>query len=187
MEIGDILVVQGAGTELARHIAGSFSPISGAPVHHVGLYLGHGGVIEASPEAGVVVRALVDWMRGRHFSAYRYPDLGELGKSRLQDLAKQSIGLPYNFWFREDHPGYYCSELVQDLYNQTLGRTFFPSIPMVFASPGKGSYWEDYFRPSGFDIPHGQPGSHPASLVANPDLVRVYEFRSFENDQQCTN
>lgn len=181
MEIGDILAVHDAGSELGRHIEESFSASgSQIAVHHVAIYLGTLGVIDATVDCGVSLTALADWIKGKAFTGYRYNSLDNTSQAGLVHEAVGLIGEPYNMWFLEDHAGYYCSELIQCIFNRVLGYDFFPSIPMCF-SGAKDGFWDDYYRPSGLAIPHGHPGTHPGSLVAHPDLVRVYAFRSFEH------
>ena len=84
--------------------------------------------------------------------------------------AKSLIGKPYDNAFLPDNDAYYCSELIQIIFNG-----LFPLKPMNWrdADGNVPEYWVEHFKKLGIPVPEGVPGSNPTDLSKSEKLKRV--------------
>ena len=75
--------------------------------------------------------------------------------------AKSLIGKPYDNAFLPDNDAYYCSELIQVVFD-----TLFPSKPMNWRDKEGNlpEYWIKHFNKLGMPVPEGLPGTNPTDL-----------------------
>ena len=114
-----------------------------------------------------------------------YPDVYRLTVSfdtaAVIARATALVGKPYDNAFLPDNDAYYCSELIQTVFNQTIKQSsnqaidIFPSQPMNWRD-AKGKlpkYWKNHFRKLGMKIPEGVPGTNPTDLSRSPLLQKL--------------
>ena len=79
-------------------------------------------------------------------------------------------GKPYDNAFLPDNDAYYCSELIQAVFD-----TLFPSAPMNWRDKeGKlPDYWQKHFAELGMPVPEGVPGTNPTDLSRSPLLRKL--------------
>lgn len=80
------------------------------------------------------------------------------------------LGRPYDNTFLPDNDAYYCSELIQAVFD-----TLFPSAPMNWRD-NEGNlpeYWKKHFEEFGMDVPEGVPGTNPTDISQSPLLRKL--------------
>lgn len=94
-----------------------------------------------------------------------YPDVYRLtipfDTAEVIARAHALLGLPYDNAFLPDNNAYYCSELIQTVFD-----TLFPSQPMNWrdADGNIPEYWIKHFEKLGIPVPEGVPGTNPTDL-----------------------
>lgn len=80
------------------------------------------------------------------------------------------LGKPYDNAFLPDNDAYYCSELIQAIFD-----SLFPSTPMNWRdADGKiPNYWVEHFFNIGMTVPEGVPGTNPTDLSQSPLLRKL--------------
>ena len=84
--------------------------------------------------------------------------------------AHSLLGKPYDNAFLPDNDAYYCSELIQTVFD-----TLFPSAPMNWRD-AKGrlpKYWKKHFKRLGMAVPEGVSGTNPTDMSRSPLLRRL--------------
>ena len=155
----------------------SVSQVASTDFNHVGLVVSPEHVIEATPQHGVVVSRLNDFLS--HSDVTCCATVKDLRRIPYAiDYAKNSVGLPYNHHFYSAQSSLYCSELIVNAFGCQYGE-YFALYPMNFKHAVTGqlsSFWKAYYQQLNVDIPDGQLGSHPAQL-----LVQQHLFSSLYN------
>lgn len=84
--------------------------------------------------------------------------------------AKALIGKPYDNAFLPGNDAYYCSELIQVVFD-----SLFKSKPMNWRDKDGNlpKYWQKHFKELGIPIPEGVPGTNPTDLSHSPLLKRI--------------
>ena len=84
--------------------------------------------------------------------------------------AKSLIGQPYDNAFLPDNDAYYCSELIQAVFD-----TLFPSAPMNWRDKDGNlpQYWQEHFKKLGMPVPEGVMGTNPTDLSRSPRLHKL--------------
>ncbi len=171
----------------------------GASFSHVGIVAKDKSnnfvVIEASSN-GVAATALQTFL-DRSFDAKGRPKVvaGRL-KPKLQRLIPLALkeacalkGKSYDKAFVIDNDGYYCSELIYEIFLRANDNNpVFALQPMTFKDPDSGTIlavWQDYFSKLGVSIPQGQPGINPGGISRAPVLDIVYVY-GMPDGWQCT-
>lgn len=156
---------------------------TGSRFSHMGIVIHRGGqayVLEAI--ATVQFTPLEEWIaRGaaHHFVAKRLRNAGTIlspaALQKLETVARQFIGRPYDLVFNWSDDQIYCSELVWKIYERGLNvqignlqrvRDFNLSDPAV-----RTKMRERY----GTTIPLNEPVISPAAIFESPQLVTVAE------------
>lgn len=80
------------------------------------------------------------------------------------------LGRPYDNAFLPDNDAYYCSELIQAVFD-----TLFPSAPMNWRDKegNMPEYWKKHFKKLGMPVPEGVPGTNPTDLSQSPLLQKL--------------
>lgn len=148
--------------------------VKGPALSHVGIVIekgdqisileAYGEKISLSPLKTVLDRAQNSQPRIIHSSALRGlpPDFGE----RIEPIAEEYVGAPYDEDFTWGDGKYYCSELVADIFRRLVGREYFAAAPMTFGESGSKLHgvWKNYFAKRGIPIPEGKPGISPLGI-----------------------
>lgn len=161
---GDLLF---CAQEKGNNITDVTQGVGGMKIDHVAIFHRQGGrtfALEAI-HSGVGLTPTDSFMARREVVlAARLKDT--LGVARSVERALRFIGRPYDFNFMPDDSAFYCSELVQKCYRDSLGELVFKPIPMSFhdQSGRITPYWHDYYARQGLQVPEGEPGSNPGDL-----------------------
>ena len=103
-----------------------------------------------------------------------YPDVYRLtipfDTAAVIARAHALLGLPYDNAFLPDNNAYYCSELIQTVFD-----TLFSSQPMNWrdADGNIPEYWIKHFEKLGIPVPEGVPGTNPTDLSRSPLLRKL--------------
>lgn len=122
-------------------------------------------VLHASNKYGCVHQSLANFLQGQDgaVDVYRIKDQLHVNFSKIIQRAKKLLGKPYNFSFRSDQPGYYCSSFVYEAFKEDA---LFHLTPMKFGPNGSVlPFWIQYYSTLNLPIPNGEPGSSPNSLL----------------------
>lgn len=129
-------------------------------------------IIEALPEKGVLRRSFREFER--RFSMLSTFDVYRLTQpfdtAAVIARAKSLVGKPYDEAFLPDNDAYYCSELIEVVFDG-----LFPSKPMNWRD-AKGklpAYWKKHFEKLGVPVPEGVPGTNPTDLSRTPILKKL--------------
>ncbi|TVR79676.1 MAG: hypothetical protein EA412_06095 [Chitinophagaceae bacterium] len=183
-KVGDICFQSISNDEMDNAILETTSTKS-FPFNHVGIFLGN-AILESTPSKGVVKTAWEDFLeksffKGNHHTVIcRIKNTSKSFSEELNKNAKKYLGKKYNFAFFSDKKTFYCSELVSDIVNESLGREVFKTINMTFKTEsGKTHpFWLDYFKKLKAPIPEGHPGTNPADMFKNKELEIIADFRT---------
>lgn len=129
-------------------------------------------VIHADSEEGVIREPLDAFASDRPaVDAFRVETISQEHINSALVLAKQQIGEPYNFSYVMSDSGYYCSELIYEVYNTAK---VFELTPMTFKDPKTNAFhqgWVEHYEELGIPIPENKPGCNPNGMAADSDLV----------------
>lgn len=187
IQTGDLLFQVGAESAMSGAIAAATVRDSTLTFTHVAIALADpsGGserdsVLEASGDGGVRITSLDAFLdRSAHIGnrpavvAMRLRDTTGVAASVIR--ARAFTGLPYDYSYRPDNAGMYCSELVWESYRDTLGRRIFPARPMNFRAQDGSmpAFWIELFEKLGEPIPEGVPGTNPNDMARDPHLEEI--------------
>ena len=84
------------------------------------------------------------------------------------------IGEEYDWQYLPDNGKSYCSELVQESYQDKDGNLIFEAAPMNFLDSDGNlpDFWKNVFDGK-TAVPQGVPGSNPNMLAASPKLIDI--------------
>ena len=89
-------------------------------------------------------------------------------------------GKPYDKAFVIGNEGYYCSELIYEIFlRANNNEPVFTLQPMTFKNPDTGvslAAWQEYFSKLGVSVPEGKPGINPGGISRSPVLTIVYTY-----------
>lgn len=173
LQKGDLLFCLETQEEgLGGAIAAVTEGVDNQNISHVAIMSSDSTLVEATPQAGVRVVGVEQFLAEAHHTADGSP-LVVVG--RLNDTtgvaasivrAMQYVGLPYDTLYLPDTSAIYCSELVQLSYLRPDGSPVFPTQPMSFcdASGQILTYWIDLYKTHGMEVPEGVEGTNPGAL-----------------------
>ncbi len=174
MKTGDLLFLGASEKPLARAIAES---TGGAALSyaHVGILRKRGALwflLHASSHGGCQEEALPETLARPHGALHVYRPARGISWAPEEVIARaeKAVGLPYNFSFSPDGPGYYCASFVEMAF-----RPFhlFHPVPMHFGSGAARGFWEGYFEKLGTPLPEGAPGFSPNGLIEEGTLEKI--------------
>ncbi len=131
-------------------------------------------VLHAAPKKGVCIEQI-----GQFLSSGKSP--GQAIAYRLKMNYQKAIcaaiqkahgflGQSYNFTYRLNDPGHYCSEYIYEIF---AADSVFTLNPMTFKDPKTGQFlpgWIDHYRKLELAVPEGEPGCNPNGLAASDKL-----------------
>lgn len=124
-------------------------------------------VIDATPQHGVAVRSIDDFTKEN--TNYIVGEVEGADITASIGNALKYVGLPYDSLFEAHDSAFYCSELVQKSFVDSIGRRIFTTIPMSFHdSTGQVlPFWTDFYQRHGRKVPEGAPGTNPAQIATS--------------------
>ncbi len=175
METGDLLFIGRTEKPLARAIAESTGGAAALPYAHVGILRKRGSLwylLHATSQGGCREEALSEMLTRPHGVLHVYRPAQGISWQAAEVIARAeaALGLPYNFSFSPDGPGYYCASFVEMAF-----RPFhlFHPVPMNFGSGAARAFWEGYFQKLGAPLPEGAPGFSPNGLMDGGKLEKI--------------
>lgn len=180
---GDLLFQLAGSSAMSSAIADATAQADSMRFVHVAIVISGDSVVEASPDNGVSVVALSEFLKGSPAVAGRpgvvvkrvsvdFP----LGASVRRALEKK--GQPYDWSYLPGNGKMYCSELVYDSYRYADGMPLFAMLPMNFldAEGRLPDFWERLFDRLGEPVPQGVPGTNPTDMSRSPLLREVHRY-----------
>ena len=181
LQKGDLLFCLGAegGTGLDGAIAAVTEGIGSKSITHVAIVLDQARVLEATPQAGVRVINLAEFLSSAEHSPDGVPLVlaGRLndttGVALSVERAMNYIGRPYDFLYQTDDSAIYCSELVQLSYQRPGGIAIFEQEPMSFCDTSGqiAPYWQQLYEQYGMEVPEGLPGTNPGAMSRSGEIT----------------
>lgn len=137
---------------------------------HVAIVIDYDYVIDATPDKGVSISSLADFISSNQFVDVYRPLISEVEKISVVDKAKLFEHEPYNASFYPDGEGKYCSQLVEVAFTGVLN---FGSVKMQFGDEVNvvSDYWATYYDKLGIDVPLNELGSNPNQMAKSSDLI----------------
>ncbi|MCH5228144.1 MAG: hypothetical protein J1F16_10095 [Muribaculaceae bacterium] len=184
---GDLIFQVEGKSDFSKAIAASTAYGDSIKVIHVGILErkpeGKINVIEASPEEGVRIMPLKDFLEespvifgkpGVIVKRVNTPFPKESSVNR----AKSHLGEDYDWNFLPNNGKMYCSELIYDSYLYENGERIFDLKPMNFLdSDGTmPDFWIELFGKLNQEVPQGVEGSNPNDLFKDPLLIEVKRY-----------
>lgn len=114
----------------------------------------------------------------------KQPPFGSFERKYILEESKKYLGTPPNDIFSDNNINskgqfsFYCSQLVEHLYNKASQKPIFYKHPMSF-SDSTGNiipFWIDYFEERNHSIPEGELGTHPSSIAGSEYLTELCSF-----------
>lgn len=138
-------------------------------------------LIEAIPKQGVVNTEYKNLCKTHGFSSDIEVLRVNLSPDKITkaiDNAINLIGYEYNDLFTPSfinssgNKSFYCSQLIQYVFNMATLMDIFPDIPMSFKdNTGETSqYWQSYYEERLSIVPQDALGSHPVSIYESEIL-----------------
>ncbi|GMA70371.1 UDP-N-acetylmuramoylalanyl-D-glutamate--2, 6-diaminopimelate ligase [Leuconostoc litchii] len=158
----DLLFIKNGHSELDDGIAQSTGDFV-----HVAIVSDEGHVIHATPQTGVCEQRLQSFLdKNKCADVYR-ADIKN--RSLVVQHARKHLGKPYNFSFRPNTDGLYCSQLVLESFR---GVVVFNEQPMCFGDQEKeiSDFWATYYHKLGESVPLNVLGTNPNDMIKNPRL-----------------
>lgn len=185
---GDLIFQVSAGSEFSDAInsAACANPDS-LIFSHVGIVdvdlVGEIYVIEAVPHDGVRRVGLKQFLAdcdsasGKPLAQFRRL-IVPFSPDSVISKATSYLGVPYDYAFLPGIDALYCSELVYEVYIDSVRNHIFETTPMNFrdSDGNMPAYWIDEYARMGIPIPEGEPGTHPNTLAHSP-LLRIVNCR----------
>ncbi|MBP5527428.1 MAG: hypothetical protein J6X79_03110 [Bacteroidales bacterium] len=126
-------------------------------------------IIDATQRRGVARRPIEKTFAGKMpMDVYRL--MVPFDTTAVLVRAHALLGKPYDNAFLPDNDAYYCSELIQAVFD-----SFFPSAPMNWRDKeGRlPEYWKKHFEELGMPVPEGVPGTNPTDMSRSPLLRKL--------------
>ncbi|MDR2836572.1 MAG: hypothetical protein LBV69_10355 [Bacteroidales bacterium] len=178
---GDFVFQIGVG-DFENAIINSTNDIQELSFSHVGIiYIEKDSiyVLESVPDKGVLKSSYLDFFKnsshiivGRLKSEFKYTIPTAI------NLIFKLMGKSYDFAFLPNNDKYYCSELIQTTFIDSLGNFLFAPIPMSFKDAKTGqiiAFWTEYFEKLGIKIPEGELGSNPTNISQSDKIEIIFQ------------
>lgn len=147
--------------------------IDNLAINHTALALKKNKVMEATPENGVTIVKLKDFLKkSKIVFAVSIKDKA-VEKNAIEN-SKKFIGKRYNYTFEPDNDGIYCSQLITESFLYSNGNRYFSLHPMNFLNENGVfiPFWVEYYKKYNSEIPQSVPGSHPKQLFMQKNLFK---------------
>lgn len=140
-------------------------------------------VIEASPEKGVCVTPLSDFLDtaskidGSPAVVVKRLDIS-YPVNKMIETALGFVGEEYDWWYLPDNGKMYCSELIYESFVDNTGDHIFNAYPMNFRDKdGKmPEFWVSLYDKLGMAVPEGIMGTNPNELSRDKKLKEIFRF-----------
>ncbi len=100
--------------------------------------------------------------------------------NKALETGKKLIGKPYDDVYVTGDSTYYCSELIYEIFANTQDSIeVFQLNPMTFKNAETGeflSFWIEYYKNLGVDVPEGKPGLNPNGMHESPNIEIVFSY-----------
>jgi hypothetical protein len=135
-------------------------------------------LLHASPKKGSVREPLDSLVyqataKSKKLTIYRLSVEVQPSIPNAINKARNLLGKPYNWSYILNDSSLYCSDFVERAFRDT---SLFKLEPMTFKDPKTGetdSFWAEFYRKLGLDVPEGQLGCNPNGLAANRQLKKL--------------
>ena len=166
LQSGDLLFVSdtsGMG-QAVKESTGQYTHV--AMVERVGNSL---FIIDATQKRGVARRPIENTFANK-MSVEVYRLTIPFDTAAVLARAHELLGKPYDNAFLPDNDAYYCSELIQAVFD-----TLFPSAPMNWRDKEDKlpEYWKKHFENLGIPVPEGFLGTNPTDMSRSPLLRKL--------------
>lgn len=164
-------------SDLSKAISGVTQTEKETSYSHIGMVVVNANqvqVIHSCPSKGVVLEPLDSFILtvpGGSCHAYRFSKNVISDFSAPLAVGKSLLGKPYNFTYVMEDEGFYCSELIYEMF---ASDSVFTLSPMSFKAPGKDEYlttWKEHYASLEMAVPEGKPGCNPNGMAAHSELV----------------
>jgi uncharacterized protein YycO len=146
---------------------------AGDSYYHCGLYIGDNRMIESICGGKVVISSIDSYNNSPKLVCRTSCD-----SEFIDDVirfAHTFVGFEYNFLFLPKQKNkLYCSELIHRAFDMANGKIFFAPQKLNYISPDEteiSNYWKDLYGQYGYEVPHGEEGSHPNNLSLDAKFV----------------
>lgn len=99
--------------------------------------------------------------------------------------ARNELGDPYNASFYPDAPGFYCSQLIFEIFKKANdGKEIFHMMPMTFYLKDTqiiAPAWRAYYKGLGIKVPQGLMGINPGALSRSSAIDIIYQYGNLRN------
>lgn len=181
LQTGDLVFVGAKQDQLSGAINRVTQREENASFDHVGIIeVSESGtfILHASTEKGSVREPLDSLVHkananSKKLAVYRLSDEVQSSIPKAISTAKTLLGKPYNWSYVLNDSSLYCSDFVERAFRDAA---LFKLEPMTFKDPKTGqtdSYWAEFYRKLGIEVPEGQPGCNPNGLAASEHLSKV--------------
>ena len=177
LRTGDLLFCSADTGTLSKAIDESTQTGKETHFDHVGIVeINHDTmwVLHAAPKKGVCIEQIGLFLSlGKstlHATAYRLKMNYQKAICAAIQKAHGFLGQSYNFTYRLNDPGHYCSEYIYEIF---AADSVFTLNPMTFKDPKTGQFlpgWIDHYRKLELAVPEGEPGCNPNGLAASDKL-----------------
>lgn len=185
LQNGDLLFVGAQKEQLSGAINRVTQRQSDITYDHVGILEVSDGqvyILHAIGKKGSVrepLDSLVFRKEGQNqgFAVYRLTEKFQSAIPEAIEKSKTLLGNPYNWSYVLNDSSLYCLDFVERAFRHA---GIFRLEPMTFIDPKTGktdSYWAEFYRKLGMEVPEGQPGCNPNGMAANEALNRIGELK----------
>ncbi len=180
LHTGDLLFCSTTSGELSKAIDQATQTVNKTHFDHVGIVeLAEGSVwvLHAAPKKGVSREPIESFLSTGeepvNVTAYRLRNQYSKAIPAAIQNAGALLGQSYNFSYRMNNSGYYCSEYIYEIFKAD---SIFTLNPMTFKDPENGEFlpgWVEYYKKLKMDVPEGEPGCNPNGLSSSGKLDRI--------------
>ncbi len=191
LEIGDLVFFSQPNTLNKDDFVSAVSTSSKkSNAYHVAIIVGKNNnsydVIHATQTKGVILEDLEKILNSEKTTNnaivfYRRVNTSKETKQKAKEFAYNALGGEYNDLFFENNLNskrkysYYCSQLIEQAYNQSANATLFKKQKLNFSDQSGNliKYWKNYYAEKGYDIPFNQCGTHPSTMLQEKNLSEI--------------
>ncbi|OOG76854.1 hypothetical protein B0E43_06975 [Algoriphagus sp. A40] len=188
LQTGDLVFVGAKKDQLSGAINRVTQRDENASFDHVGiLEVSESGIfiLHASPKKGSVREPLDSLVteataKTKQLAVYRLTDEHQSSIPEAINNAKTLLGKPYNWTYVLNDSSLYCSDFVERSFRDAA---LFQLEPMTFKDPKTGqtdTYWAEFYKKLGMEVPEGQPGCNPNGLAASEHLRKVGDLELYQ-------
>jgi len=177
LQTGDLLFCTSTSGELSRAIDQATQTIHQTHFDHVGIVEVDKDtvrVIHAAPKKGVCREFISQFLASDNGqvvpTVYRLKAKYQKAIPAAIQNARKYVGQTYNYTYKLNEKGFYCSEFIYVIFT---GDSIFTLNPMTFKNPETGRTipgWINHYQKLGIPVPEGEPGCNPNGLATSEKL-----------------